>query len=700
MNRESITLNVEGMTCSNCARSVSKVLERDGNENVVVDFSTGEVSYKGDKSRMDNVKQSIQKLGFKVKDEVDSSQHFLSNLEYKLILCSVLTIPLMLHMVVSWKPLHSQYVQLALSLPVFLIGLHHFGKSAWGAVRNGSSNMDVLIIIGATAAFIYSLIGTILNLGEDFLFYETAASIITLVMLGNVIEHRAVAKTTSAIKSLVQLQPNKAKLIQESEAGSEKRIIEVDVNYLKVGQTLLINEGDQIPLDGTIISGEALVDESMISGESIPVNKNIGDYVVGGTVLQSGTIRLELTATAKESVLSKIIDLVKRAQTNKPQIQKLGDRISEYFVPIVLLISMVTFLLGYLVFDLALSQAMLQAVAVLVISCPCAMGLATPTAVMVGVGKAAKQGILFKGGDAIEKLAKADCFVFDKTGTLTTGEFKIKTLNVLKGNQKEIESIIYSLELHSSHPIAKSIVRELGEKEQIEFKNVEEIKGVGVKGGAKGGDEFQIGSSKLLQGENSDHDIYVLKNGSLVATIDIQDEIKNNVSDLMKKLHDQDIETILLSGDKESKCNAIAEKLGIKSYYAEQSPEDKLRVINQLMEKKSVVMVGDGINDAPALAQAHLGISLSKATKIAIESSQVIILNENMLNLYKALVIAKETLKTIKQNLFWAFFYNVLAIPIAALGFLRPMVAALSMAFSDVIVVGNSLLLKVKRLDK
>lgn len=704
-----ITLNVEGMDCSSCALGITKSLTKLGLKDVNVNFATGEAVFKEDKAiEITSVVSNIEGLGYKV---IDSKKEETGTREWtkveKLFYFSLIfTVPLFLHMFLPFHILHNPLVQLGLSIPVVVVGMYHFGKSALGSLRSGVPNMDVLITIGAGSAFIYSLAGTIMYYGSpdvsNFLFYETAATIITLVLLGNVIEHRSVKQTTTAIKDLSALQEGKAKLVVIKDGKEE--IEETDIEQIIKYDVVVVNTGDRIPVDGEIISGNASVDESMLTGESIPAEKSIGDAVTGGTILVSGNIRVRAKKVGKDTVLAHIIELVKNAQNTKPSIQKLGDKVSAVFVPAVVGIAVLTFVVSYFAAGLSLQSSLMHSIAVLVISCPCAMGLATPTAVMAGLGRAAKRGILIKGGQTLEEFAQVKKVVFDKTGTLTTGKFSIKKIVSYNGTEEQkIIDLLYAIEKNSSHPIAKSLVENLKSKvTNLELSNVKEEKGLGISATDKDGNVIKAGSFRIAENksENKEHNIYLMINGTLAGGVDLEDEIQPYAKEAIGLLNGAGIETIMLSGDKKERCEELAAKLGIKKVYSEQSPAQKLEIVEQLSQSSKIAMVGDGINDAPALAKAQVGISLSNATQVAVQSAGIILLGSSgMKQLYEALLVSKHTLKTIKQNLFWAFFYNVIAIPIAAFGFLNPMVGALSMAFSDVIVIGNSIRLKTKKLD-
>lgn len=715
-----VLLNVTGMDCANCAQTITRTLEKTGLQDVKVNFATGEVQFEiVAPERIDKAVTDINSLGYKVvhrSDDTTSPKQFVhdhlesgsSLIQKKFFFSLIFTIPLLLHMVFPGSFLHNPYLQLGLALPVMGIGTWHFGRSAWKSIKAGVPNMDVLISLGSSAAFVYSLIGTLLYAGtsqiHNYLFYETGATIITLVFLGNLIEHRSVRQTTSAIRDLSKLQAEIARKIVLTDG--KETIVETPTAEIKAGDLLQVNTGDKIPVDGKITWGGGLVNESLITGESLPVVKETGAPVTGSTLLENGNFRMIAEHVGEDTTLSRIIDLVKNAQHSKPPIQKLGDRISAVFVPAVVGISLLTFMLAYFFFHLPVSRALMNSIAVLVISCPCAMGLATPTAVMVGLGRAARNGILIKGGQTLETLQSIRTVVFDKTGTLTTGNFRIKEFKVIDGEADAIKAVLYSLEKHSSHPIARSLVADLKDfqkaGEAIAWKSVEEDKGIGINATDQNGNLFSVGSFLMVKHFYSDlsHSIYILKNNKLIATVDLEDEIKKGAAETVQFLKKSGIEVVMISGDRRAVCQAVAEKTGITKWYGEQHPKEKLELISAFSRKSPTAMVGDGINDAPALAAASVGISLSNATQVAIQSSQVVLLKQEDLSiLLKALSIGKMTYQTIRQNLFWAFFYNVIAIPIAATGYLSPMIGALSMAFSDLIVIGNSLRLRTRKIQ-
>jgi len=714
-NATNIILQVEGMDCTTCALGITKNLQKKGLENVYVDFATGEATFLlNDKIKLQSIIKGINDLGYKVVDSkyLEENKGKIATIEKRFYFTLPFTIILFFgHMLLPHDfILNKPYAQLIICVPVFIIGIIQFGKSAWGSLKSGVPNMDVLVFTGSASAFIYSVIGMYLYIGtpmvHNYLFFETTASVISLVLLGNVFEQRSVKKTTTAISELIAIQVTKAKMIG-LQMGKEL-ITEVEYKNIPVGAILQVNSGDKIPVDGEIFSGDASIDESMITGERLPVEKSISDKVIGGTIVVKGNIRMRAENVGDQTLLAKIIGLVKKAQQDKPDIQKLGDKISAIFVPVVLGIAILTFFVNYFFIDLTsftnpLQESIMRSIAVLVISCPCAMGLATPTAVMVGIGRAAKNGILIKGGSTLEEFAKVKNIVFDKTGTLTTGNFKINSINIHNGvSEEEVKEILYSLEIHSSHPIAKSIVAALKGIVGREFKTVKEEKGLGITAQDHQNNIYQIGSYKIASEfpKNEIHDIYVLKNNILIATVDIEDDVKLNVKETIDEFNKVGINTILISGDNRKNCESLTQKVNINKVYSEQSPAQKLALIEILTKEGSTAMVGDGINDAPALAKATVGISLSNATQVAINVAQIILLNNNDLStLRHANLISKHTLLTIKQNLFWAFFYNIVAIPIAACGLLSPAFGALTMAFSDVIVIGNSIRLKTKKLS-
>ncbi len=707
--QKNYSTTVEGMTCGNCALTISKMLEKKGAQNISANAASGEVhfSVKEDED-VTKVYDAIDSLGYHVVREGEGHEgndhhgHDHGNDSTKLLLiCAALTVPLLAHMFLSWPLLHNPLFQFILATPVFAIGCWMFAKSAWRSLLHGMPNMNVLIMIGATAAYVYSIIGWVFYSAHahNYIFFETAASIITLVMTGNWLEERTVKSTTVAIDALAKLQPSMARIVMTDSIGKET-VMEIESKFVKTGDVVLVNNGDSVPIDGEIIFGGGYVDERMITGESLPVEKGIGDKVIGGTLLAEGNMRVKAVTVGSGSVLNNIIRMVRDAQAVKPRLQKLADKISAIFVPVVLGIAVLTFLINYFFVVDTLSAAMMRSIAVLVISCPCAMGLATPAAVAVGLGRAARNGILVKGGDTLEQLKTVKQIVFDKTGTLTTGELKIENYQTNEIDEAEFKSVVASLEKHSTHPIARSVAKQWGSATQVNFAKIEEIKGRGIEAVDEDGDLWQLGSANWLAGKmkSKNFDLYLFKNKQYKGGLTISDTIRPDAKETVIRLHDMGYKIILLSGDRKEKCAQIAAELDIDQVFAEQSPEQKNNKLVELLKDAPTAMVGDGINDAPALAKATVGISLSDATHIAIQSANIILSNNKLSTLPTALKLGIYTEQTIKQNLFWAFLYNVVAIPVAAAGYLSPTWGAGIMALSDVVLIVNSLRLGIRKL--
>ena len=701
---EKVDWKVEGMTCSNCALTINKYLQKEGLQDIVVNPIDGTVSFTNTMSAgTDKLKKGIGSLGYHVVDGEKNDapiKPFLADNKNRFLFTLPFTLVLMLHMLHPWLPLHwlmNPWIQLSLCLPVFITGMWFFGRSAIKSLQNGMPNMNVLIALGALASFAYSLTGALLNLGPGYLFFETSASIITLVFLGNYLEDVSVQSTQRAIKSLAKSQRVMANMIAFDDQHKE-HIFPIENTQLKTGDLVLIKNGEQVPVDCKILWGECMVNESIISGESIPVAKNKKDKLIGGSVLENGIVKAQVTATGKDTVLSGILQMVQHAQAEKPPMQKLADKISAIFVPVVTGIAVLTFFLNYSLFGISGGASLMRAVAVLVISCPCAMGLATPAAIAVGLGRAARSGILFRNASSLESFKTIRQVVFDKTGTLTTGDF------VISGFHSTIETvrfkqIAYSLEKFSNHPLAKAIINEWKTTDTIRWASIEEIKGMGIKAVDKDGNIFMAGSHKATKISENDgmHNIYILENDNLIGWIDVTDEIRKEAKEVVNWLHERQINTVLLSGDRTEKAALVAAELGIKTVMAEKTPAEKLDIIAALNKETPTAMVGDGINDAPSLAKATLGIALSDSSQVAMQSADVILMNYGLKNLPKALGLGKHTYITIKENLFWAFIYNIIAIPVAAFGYLSPTIAALAMGLSDVVLAANSVRLFVKK---
>jgi Cu+-exporting ATPase len=693
------------MTCVNCALTINKFLEKQGQQNIKVNPIDGDVSFEMvEGAAKEKLISGIESLGYRVVPEQKAGEKikrpFLSNHLNRFIFCLPFTAILLLHMFDKWLPLHflmNPWVQLALCLPVYIVGMSFFGRSAVKSMRNGLPNMNVLIALGATAAFVYSLAGTLFNLGDQYLFYETAATIITLVFMGNYLEDASMQSTQRALKVLVKSQKVMANMIA-FDHNHEEVILPMENTQLKVGDLVLIRSGEQVPIDSKILWGDAHVNEAILTGESIPVHKHQKDALIGGSILESGTVRAQVTATGDDTVLAGILKLVKKAQGEKPPVQHLADKISAIFVPVVIGIAFLTLALNWYFLG-SFTPALMRSIAVLVIACPCAMGLATPAAIAVGLGRAARSGILFRNATSLETFKDIRQVVFDKTGTLTTGEFTVSRVKAIGVTEEELKHIAWSLEKYSTHPIARCLTNAFKAKNDIRWKTIEEIKGLGMKGTDREGNIYLAGSYKAAEEQTSDasHNVYILKNNILLGWIDVSDEIRTEAAEVVQFLQNKGIRTIMLSGDGTEQCAAIAKVLHIDEFHAEQTPAQKLAKIEDFTKEAPTAMVGDGINDAPALSKATIGISLSDASQLAMQSAQVVLMNQGLRKLPVALGLGKHTYLTIQQNLFWAFFYNIVAIPVAAFGFLTPAFGALVMGLSDVVLAINSVRLFVKK---
>ena len=704
---EKVNMKVSGMSCTNCALTINKYLKSEGLQNVQVNFIGGDVSFEmnGNITKQ-KIEQGIEKLGYQVKHENVELNHtnnftlpFKSHLQ-RFWFCIVFTTPLLMHMIpgLHIHVLMNPYLQLVLTIPVHIVGMDFFGRSAIKSLFNGIPNMNVLITIGSTAAFGYSLYGLIINNAAEYLFFETACTTLTLVFLGNYMEEIAIKKTQDAIKKLAVSQKVMANMIAFDDQHQEQ-VFQVENTALHVGDLVLIRDGEYVPMDCKILWGEANVNESIITGESISIEKKMKDLLIGGSIIENGTVKAQITAVGEDTVLSHILKLVKAAQTEKPPVQQLADKISAVFVPAVISIAFLTCTINYFFVDKTFGESLLRSIAVLVISCPCAMGLATPAAVAVGLGRAARNGVLFKNAKSLEIFKDIRQVVFDKTGTLTTGKFQVISFKSLFVNDEEFKRIIYSIEKYSNHPIAKAIVKEWKIKDEIRWSFVEEIKGIGIKSKDKESNEYFAGSYSIAKRftKEDHHNIYLLRNNELIGWVDVADEIREEAKQVISLLKSQNIKTILLSGDKKEKSEKVGNALGIDEIIFEQSPEQKLEKIAAYKAIAPTAMVGDGINDAPALAKATVGISLSDASQVALQSAQVVLMNHGLKNLPLALGLGKKTYQTIQGNLFWAFAYNIVAIPIAAFGFLSPTLGAMVMGLSDVVLAINSIWLNFKK---
>jgi len=681
---KSETLKISGMTCANCSLSVTNAIKKHGGKDISVDFIGGEATFNYEDIEGEVFVKAIEETGYKVlKSEKENGGGDQKNIYSKsLIISALLSLPLLLSMFFSVN----EYLQLLFCSGVIVLATKHFGKTGLGSIKNGVANMDVLVLLGSYAAFALSIFNLIK--GNSQFYFETSAIIVTLVLFGKYIEKNSLAKTQDAVNAFIKLLPQKAFRIKTL---NNREGAEVQIKDIKPGDFLWVKDGEKIPADGAIIEGEGLLDESLLTGESKSINKTKGQQVVAGSINTEGNFIMVANKVGNQTYLSSIIDLVKKARAEKPDIQLIADKISSIFVPIVVAISILTFI-GWWVAGASIEISLINAIAVLVISCPCAMGLATPTAIAVSLGAGAKSGIFFKSSKGVESLHKAKFALFDKTGTITQSTLTVEDLIIYpEGNEQEIIDAIYGLEQASMHPIAKTLQKHFKTRKKLKpFINSKEIKGFGVVGDDLNGNHFRIGN---LTTKNNG--IAIEKNKNIVGEIIISSEIRRGAADTINYLFQKNITPILVSGDNPKNCEIVANSVNIKKVYSAQKPEQKIKLVQDYDAKGLTLFIGDGINDGPALTQASLGISLAKATDVAINSSDIILEEQNFFqNLKNAFELSSKTYKTIKQNLFWAFFYNAMAIPLAALGFLNPMIAAAAMSLSSLFVVTNSLRLR------
>lgn len=713
-----ITINIEGMTCAACSARVEKALLKIKgvtNANVNLALNKGTIEFIDAEVSANDLINVVRKTGYNAFEEQEENkdrekearEKEIKNLKLLFIASLILSLPLFSAMFFHMAGVHSilsnGYFQLILATPVqFIIG-HRFYKGAYHSLRSGGANMDVLVAMGTSAAYFYSVYNVIIGVMDYY--FEASAVIITLILLGKMLEALAKGRTSEAIKKLMGLQAKTARVIRN---GEEK---DIPIEDVAVGDIIVVRPGEKIPVDGIVTDGASAVDESMLTGESLPVDKKSGDEIIGATINKFGTFKFKATKVGKDTALAQIIKLVEDAQGSKAPVQRLADKISGVFVPTVVGIALVTFLLWYFVKG-DFTHALISAVAVLVIACPCALGLATPTAIMVGTGKGAENGILIKGGEHLEKAHQINAIVFDKTGTITKGEPEVTDIISYKEDENNILRIAAIAEKSSEHPLGQAIVNRAIEQgikidEPAKF---EAIPGHGIYSYIDGRDVY-LGNRKLMkdkgiQIDNIEEDISRLEDegktamlisldGNASGIIAVADTVKESSKEAIERLQKMDIEIYMITGDNNRTANAIAKQVGISNVLAEVLPEHKAENVEKIKKQgKKVGMVGDGINDAPALAAADIGFAIGTGTDVAMEAADITLIKGELTDIVKAIVLSKRTMRTIKQNLFWAFAYNTAGIPLAALGFLSPMIAGAAMAFSSVSVVSNSLRLK------
>lgn len=731
------SLPVTGMTCAACANSVETILKNTGgviNANVNFANNTALVEY-DETTNAETLQKALQAVGYDLilnaenpsEVQEDLRQQHYQDIKHRTIWSAVLTLPVFIigMFFMDWIP--GRWISLVLTIPILFWLGQSFFVNAWKQAKHGKANMDTLVALSTGIAFIFSVFNTIF---PDFwhtrgihphVYYEAATVIITFITFGKLLEERAKSNTSSAIKKLMGLQPKTLKVMLNGEE------VEMPINQVEVGYTIIVRPGEKIPVDGKVIDGTSYVDESMITGEPIPVQKSKGEEVFAGTVNQKGSFQFIAEKVGGATLLSQIIQTVQQAQGSKAPVQKLVDKIAGIFVPIVIAISVVTFITWMLLGgDDAFTHALLTSVAVLVIACPCALGLATPTAIMVGIGKGAENNILIKDAESLELGHKVNAIVLDKTGTITEGKPVVTNMEwVTEAEFKQLSSILLAMENQSEHPLAEAVANYLKANniKSASIKNFDSITGQGVTAFDKSGEQYFIGNECLMNTneitisttakdlltkwqKEAKTAILFANSREVLAVLAITDEIKATSKSAIKTLQDRNIEVYMLTGDNHQTAAAVAKQVGLQHFEAQVMPSDKADFVKKLQEQgKVVAMVGDGINDSHALAQADVSIAMGKGSDIAMDVAKMTLITSDLQVIPKALKLSKKTVLGIRQNLFWAFIYNIIGIPIAAgllypiNGFLLdPMIAGAAMALSSVSVVGNSLRLKTAKI--
>lgn len=734
LHTDEVTIKLNGMHCASCVMNVENFLIRlDGIFDVKADLTsqTARINYDKTKVTVKDMEEVINSLGFEVLGidgqlEINEDEIYKNDLKDKrnrIIVGFAASAVLMALMYIHWHPfgLSMGITSLIISILPFLYVSLPTLKAGFNGLVHKNLNMDVMYSMGITVAYISSILGTFnIVLDHSFMFYETAIMLPSFLLIGRYLEAKAKKKTSDSIRELIGLQPTAATLIELDSNGNIVSQKEVNIKEIQIGDILLVRPGDKIPVDGEVIGGHSYVDESMINGEPIPKAKRDGEEVFAGTINQDGVLHIKAKKIGSKTVLSNIIRLVEKAQSSRPPVQKLANTAVSYFIPTILTIAVVVFLLWYFVFDSTLLFALTTLISILVVACPCALGLATPTAVTVGVGRAAEFGILIKNGDTLENAGKIDVAAFDKTGTITEGQPEVDDVICYGISENELVELAASVEKNSNHPIAKAIVRKANDMnlELNQTSSFENITGKGLKAQIDDKDVL-AGNKKLLESQDIEIPQSVLEeygrledlsktiiligvDREIKGILSLSDKIKANSKRTIEELHKMGIETYMLTGDNKKTASTVASAVSIDNVCAGVLPENKLDIVKNLQkEDKTVLFVGDGINDAPALTQANIGVAMGNGTDIAMESGDIVVMEGDLENVVAAVQFSKKVMTRIKENLFWAFAYNVILIPLAAgalyAGFgimFMPEWSALAMALSSVTVISLSLALK------